>query len=87
MRPRHFAEEITTTKRTHNGKPKGFNEASAFRRGNRQAVARGLAEPCASMRPRHFAEEIVLAIRHGGICSGASMRPRHFAEEIPAKVP
>ena len=85
MRPRHFAEEIWRPVAGSSWRRRCFNEASAFRRGNRASSAHVVeTSDRASMRPRHFAEEIAQATDHGAAKAQASMRPRHFAEEILA---
>ena len=61
MRPRLFAAEIKVMRQSEPFLTKCFNEAAAFRRGNRSfryAAARTFR--LASMRPRLFAAEIVL---------------------------
>ena len=59
MMPRHFTEEIRRRWRHSAQSRNGFNDASAFHRGNPAKHAHrppGLSE--ASMMPRHFTEEI-----------------------------
>ena len=83
MRPRHFAEEIAHRFATGREKASCFNEASAFRRGNRRSSSANNLLTCS------FNE--ASAFRRGNrrsyswqkeISAPASMRPRHFAEEI-----
>ena len=87
MRPRHFAEEIFDERLGLSSGFAGFNEASAFRRGNPgHADHHPPDRREASMRPRHFAEEIGMIAVALDLGVGASMRPRHFAEEIQRPV-